>query len=153
AAADMAVTTEDRSPHDGFLTDARVRPQDGVIDDRMFLDVALPSDDAVGSDAGAGLYDSSFIDEARPLDDGAFLDLGVWRNPGGVMTIVERRGVIAPIHDVAMNLLIFFGRADVNPVSTIDVSDERLLPLDQRRKKTPLDRPRDVFRDAVERVG
>jgi hypothetical protein len=31
----------------------------------MLFDVALLSDDAVGADAGAGLDDDSFVDEAR----------------------------------------------------------------------------------------
>ena len=83
----MAMTSENRSPHDGFLADARIRPQDGPIDDGMFLDVALASDHAVGSDAGTGLDDGAFIDEARPLDDGAVLDFRLWRNPGAVMAV------------------------------------------------------------------
>src|SRR4029077_15974737 len=45
------------------------------------------------------------------------------------------------------------GRADVDPVAPIDVRDERLAPLDERRKEAPLDGPGHVLRNAVERFG
>ncbi len=61
--------------------------------------------------------------------------------------------VKTPVHDVAVNLHVLVRRADVDPVAAIDVGDERLLPLDERRKKAALDRPRGVLRNAIEGVG
>ena len=45
----------------------RFGPDDRPFDDGVFLDVALPADDAVGADARAGLDDRALVDEARAL--------------------------------------------------------------------------------------
>ena len=43
-------------------------------------------------------------------------------------------------------------RADVDPVAVVDVGDEGLAALDQRREVAALDRPGRVLRNAVERL-
>src|SRR6185503_1472996 len=130
-AADVAVAPEDRSANDCFLADSRVGPDDRLVHYRVLLDVALTADYAVGRDVRAGFDDRAFVDEAGPLDDRAVLHFGLRRYPGGAGAVAERRRVIPPIHDVAMHLLIFVGRADVNPVAAIDVGDEGLVTVDQ----------------------
>src|SRR5262249_50717163 len=57
AAADMAMAGENRAAHHRFLADARIRPDDGVVDRGVRLDVALAADDAVRADARAGADD------------------------------------------------------------------------------------------------
>ena len=51
-----------------------------------------------------------------------------------------------------MHLQVLRRRADVDPVSVVDVGDEGFAALDQRREEAALDRPRRVFRNAIERV-
>ena len=65
----------------------------------------------------------------------------------------EGRRAEAAIHDVAVDLRVLFRRADVDPVAVVDVGDECLAALDERREVAALDRPRDVARNAIERVG
>src|SRR5262245_35454224 len=144
---------ENRSADDSLLADAGIGPDDRPVHDRVLLDVALPADDAVGGDARAGFDYYTLIDEAWRFDDRALFDLGLWRNPRLLMAVVERCSAITSVHDVAMHLLILLRRADVNPVAAIHVRDERFVPIDERREKTALDRPRHVFWDAIERVG
>src|SRR5260221_7868201 len=52
-----------------------------------------------------------------------------------------------------MDLHVLGLGSDVDPVALLDVRDKRLAALDERREEAPLDGPRRVFRDAVERVG
>ena len=59
-----------------------------------------------------------------------------WRAVGGRE---DAAGELAVEH-VAMHLDVFLRRADVDPVAAIDVGDERLLALDQRREVGALDR-------------
>src|SRR5437667_9057134 len=44
AAPDVAVTSDDRPADHRFLADPRVRPDNGVLDHRLILEIALPSD-------------------------------------------------------------------------------------------------------------
>src|SRR2546425_517918 len=122
----------------------------------MFLDVALAADDAVRADAGASFYDGAFVDEARTFDQGALFDACALRDPGIRRSAVRRsgsvRGVTA-VHDVAMDLHVLIGRADVDPVAPVDVGHKRFSAFDERRKEAALDRPRHVLRDAIEGVG
>ena len=152
-ASNVAVAAEDRVPDDRLLTDPRVRPQDRLLDDGMLLDMTLPADHTVWTDPCAGLDDDSIVQETRPFDRGAILDAGAGRNPGGRRLGRERLELIASVHHVAMDLLVLFRRADVDPVTAIDVRHERLAPLDERRKEAALDRPRGVLGDAVEGIG
>src|SRR5262245_41529285 len=103
---------ENRSADDSLLADAGIGPDDRPVHDRVLLDVALSADDAVGSDARARFDHHALVDEAWPFDDRALFDLGVRRNPGLLMAVVERCSPIASVHDVAMHLLILFRRAD-----------------------------------------
>src|SRR6476620_6281707 len=73
-AADVAMPPQNGAPDHRFLADTRAGPQDRALDSRMFFDVALPADDAVGTDSRPGLHDGSFVDEARPFDSHAFVD-------------------------------------------------------------------------------
>ncbi len=49
-----------------------------------------------------------------------------------------------------MDLGVLLRRADVDPVALVDVGDERLAALDQRREVAALDRVGRVLRDAIE---
>ena len=49
--------------------------------------------------------------------------------------------------------MYFSGRPDIDPVAAVDVGDERIAALDQRREILPLDRPVRTGRDPVERLG
>src|SRR5579871_5647030 len=101
----MAVAAEDRAAHGCVLTDARVGPDDGLLDRRLFLDVAVFADDAVRADARPGLDDRAGVDEARSLDDGPVLDARVGRDPRGVPGGGPRRAFHARearVHDVAV---------------------------------------------------
>src|ERR1700676_4580613 len=61
---DVTLPAENRSAHGGVLADPRVGPEDGALDDGVFLDVAVPPDDAVGADACTGLDHRPLADEA-----------------------------------------------------------------------------------------
>src|SRR5262245_57587343 len=104
AAADVTLTTDDRAPHDGFLADRCVRPQNRLIDDGLFFDMALVGDDAVRRDAAAGFDDGSVIDEARRFDNRSLLDAGTRRHPGRPRGLVEGSREVASVHDVTMHL-------------------------------------------------
>src|SRR6185369_3484644 len=153
AAPDVAVAAKDRVPNDRLLPDPRVRPQDRLLDDGMLLDMTLPADHTVWTDTCARLDDNSIIHETRPFDRGAVLDARAGRSPGGRRLGREWLELVASVHHVAMDLLVLFRRADVDPVAAIDVRHERLAPLDERRKEAALDRPRGVLGNAVEGIG
>src|SRR5258708_5648675 len=133
-------------------SDPAVRPHDGAVDDGPFLDVGLPADDGVGQDPRALLDHGSLVDEARADHLGARFDARVRRYPGRAGA-VERRSGVAAVHDVVMDVHVLARGPDVDRVAVVDVRDERFTALDERRKEAPLDRPRGVLRDPVERVG
>src|SRR6185436_14591391 len=101
----------------------------------MLLDVALPADDAVRADACSRLDDDAIVEKTGPFDRGAVLDAGAGRNPRRRRLGRERLELVASVHRVAMDLLVLFRRADVDPVTAIDVGHERLAPFDERRKE------------------
>src|SRR5438105_488711 len=68
--ADVTLAAEDRSADDRLLADAAVGPDDRMVHRRVLFDMALPADHRVRPDAGAGLDDRAFIDEARPFEGG-----------------------------------------------------------------------------------
>src|SRR5262249_55045554 len=150
APADMAVPAHDRVSNDRLLADPRVGPDDGSLDGGIFFDVTVAADHAVRSDAGARLDDDVLVDETGRFDGGARFDTGRRRHARARTLCRKRRRVIAVSHDVAMHLHVFFWRADINPVAAIDVGDEGLVALDERREKTSLDRPRLLGGDPLE---
>src|SRR5688572_4769138 len=152
-AADVAVATDNRIAHGRVAADAAVRPDDGALDRRVLFDLRLPPDDGVRADAGAGLDEHPLVHETGPLDRGALLDPGIGRDGRArPAEPLEWRRNVAPVHDVAMDLRVLFRGPDVDPVALVDVGDEGLAPLDQRREIAALDRPRHLARNAVERV-
>ena len=82
----------------------------------------------------------------------AVLDSCAGRNPRLPLGAGERRRRVAAVHDVAVHLEVLRRRADVDPVAVVDVGDERLAALDERREVAALDRPGGVLRDAIEGV-
>ena len=82
AAPDVTLAANDRAPYDRFLPDRRVCPQDRLIDDGLFFDVALVANDAIRRDAAAGFDDRPVIDEAGRLDNSPVFDAGIRRHPG-----------------------------------------------------------------------
>src|SRR5678815_2428405 len=149
----MAVPSEDGPPDHGLLADPGSGPQDRALNGGVLLDVALTADDAVGTDARAGLHDGALVNEARPLDRGAFLNACARRHESRARRVQERPGLAATVHDVAVHLRVLLGRADVDPVAAIDIGDESFTALDERGEETPLDRPRLTLGNPVERVG
>src|SRR4051812_5383474 len=146
----MAVAADDRVANARVTTDATIGPDDGAADCRSFLDLGLTSHDRVGANLRACLYERSFVDEAGPFEGGTLFDLRVRRDPYPRRRhVAEWFGGVPPIHDVAMHLRVLRGRADINPVAVVNIGDERLLPFDQRREITALDRPGDVAWNAI----
>src|SRR5262245_66055497 len=99
-------------PDDCLLSDPRVRPHDRLLDDAVLLEMTLAADHSVWSDSGAGLDDDAIVEETRPFDRGAVLDARAGRNPGRRGLRRERLELVAPVHHVAMDLLVLFRRAD-----------------------------------------
>src|SRR5262245_53732009 len=149
----MALPSQDRIADTRLAADATVRPDDRATDHRIFVDLRLPSDHGVGADLRAGLDQRALVDEAGSFDGRAVLDACIGRNPGARRSdVAERLSGIPTVHDVAMDLGVLLGRADVDPVPLVDVANEGFAAFHQRRKVAPLDGPRDVARDAVEGV-
>src|SRR5688572_284945 len=144
---------EDGFTHLGIAADTAVRPDDGAVDDRVLLDLRLPAEDGIGADACPRLDQHALVDEAGALDDRAFLDAGILghRRPRAAQA-GERRGHVAAVHDVAMDLGVLLGRADVDPVAVVDVGHEGLGTLDQRREVAAFDRPGHVARNPIEGI-
>ena len=142
-AADVAVAAEDRAVDDArrgrsSCSARRSRRRRS----RAFVDVASAADHAVRADARAGLDHRAVVDEARalrarrrPRPAPRARSTAVPRRAG------ERRRREAAVDDVAVHLQVLLRRADVDPVAAIDVGDERLAALDQRREVAALDRP------------
>ena len=154
APADVGVPAENRPAHDRVLADPGVGPQDRAFDGGMLFDVAVPADDGVRADTRAGLDDRAGVDErtgprsSAPSSTRASGEIQVRGPPS-----LKIGGLEPPVHDVAVHLGVFLGRADVDPVAAIDVGDEGLAAFDQRREEAALDRPRRVAGNAIEGVG
>src|SRR5688500_8962106 len=152
-AADVAVAADDRVAHFGITADAAVRPDDRAIDDRVLLDLGLPPDNGIGADARARLDERSLIHEAGTFKGRAILDARIRGNGcARAAEPVEGRGDIAAVHDVAVHLRVLLRRPDVDPVTVVDVGDERFLPLDEGRKVAALDGPGHLAGNPVERI-
>ena len=65
--------------------------------------------------------------------------------------VTERIGLARSGHDVAMNLQILLWCPDIDPVATVNVGDEGVSVLDERRKVLPFDRPVCFVGNSVER--
>src|SRR4030095_6922223 len=152
AAPDVTLAANDRAPYDRFLPDRRVCPQDRLIDDGLFFDVALVANNASGRGAAAGFDDRPVIDEAGRLDNRPVFDAGIRRHPGRTRGLVEGICQITSVTDVAVHLHVLLRRADIDPITPVYVGDERLAALDQRGKEAALDRPGSVFRNSIERL-
>src|SRR5688500_9632201 len=149
----MTVPADDGIADLSVPADPAVRPDDCAFDDSVFLDLRLPSDDGVGTHAGARLDRYALVDEAGPLDCRAVFDPGVGGHRGACpRKAAERVGREAAVHDVAVHLRVLLRRADVDPVAVVDVGHEGLTTFDQGRKETALDGPRHVSGNPVERI-
>src|SRR5467141_2969253 len=109
--SDVTLPAENRLADGGVLADPRVGPEDGSLDHGVFLNVAVPPNDAVGADAGAGLDHRSLADEAGRFERHPLLDAGVRGDPGRRGCVSKGRRAEAAIHDVAVNLRVFVGRS------------------------------------------
>src|SRR4051812_24550864 len=115
--------------------------------------MTLPSDDAVGTDPGAGLDHDRLVDKAWPFYRSSLFDARVGRDPCAAGRSGKRRRQASAVHDVTVHLHVLLRRTDVDPVAAVHIRDERFFPLDKGWKETALDRPGLAPRDAVEGVG
>src|SRR4051812_31464200 len=134
--------SEDRTADDGFLADPAVGPEDRPVDHRVFFDPAVAPDDAVGADARPGFDDDAGVDETGTLDGDALIDARLMRNPRRRRRSPGRRGTGGrsrrwfwhrakpAVHDVAVDLRVLFGCADIDPVATVDIGEEGLAAVD-----------------------
>ena len=96
-------------------------------------------------------HDHALVEKRRALHDRALFHahiVGPEDMAGGLSR--KRRRLIAAVHDVAMHLRVFLGRADVDPVAVVRVGDEGLAAFDERGEEAALDRPGGVRRDPIE---
>src|SRR5690349_20013949 len=136
----MAVAAENCVSNVRLTADATIGPDHGAVDHGIFFNLRLPPDHGVWADLRAGLDQCAFVDETGALDRGALLDARIGSDPGTRRrNVAKRLGRIPPVHDVAVYLRVLPGRADVDPVAVIDVGDERLSALDERRKIAAFD--------------
>src|SRR5207237_10736393 len=115
------------------LTDGRGVTQARLLDNRVLLDMTVPAHDAVRTDPRAGLDDDPIVEETGPFDGGAVLDPRAGRDPGRRRLGGEWFELVARIHHVAMDLPVFLGGADIDPVAAIDVGHECTSAFDQSR--------------------
>src|SRR5207237_7041144 len=62
----------------------------------------------------------------------------------------DRQGAEGAVHDVELDLHVYIGRADVDPIAFRDVADERFAAFDERGEEAPFDRPGRLLGDAIE---
>ena len=136
-----------------LAADATVGPQDRALDHGVLFDLRLPAEDSVGPDSRARFDEDALVDEHRSVDDGAVLDTRIRCDARPRIRQADEgwRGE-ASIHDVTVDLRVLLRRSDVDPVAVVDVGDEGLAALDERRKVAALDGPRDGARNAIERI-
>src|SRR5215510_1230200 len=71
-ASNVALPSEQRIGDRCLIANTAVGPEDGALDDGLFLHLRLAPDHGVWSDARARLHQHPFVDEHWPLDRGAF---------------------------------------------------------------------------------
>src|SRR6476620_2952612 len=126
-----------------------------MIQAGLLFDVALPSDDGVWTEPRARLHDSPVVHEARSFEQRALFDAGLRRHAYPVRARPELERLVAEpaVHDVPVYLHVLIRRADIAPVPAVDVADERLAAVDERREEAALDGPGSFPRNPIERLG
>src|SRR5688572_33282014 len=104
-APDVTVAADDGVADLGVAADAAVRPDNGAVHDRVFLDLRLPSDHRIRADSSARLDRHAVVNEAGALDGRTVFDAGIGRHGRArAGHVAERVGDIAPVHDAAVDL-------------------------------------------------
>lgn len=116
-AADVATAGDDGTAYLGRARNARVRPDHGILDHRLFLDMHAGTDNRI-DDLCTGFDRAAFADHRRAVD------LGVRRNVRAVTALEVETGDPAR-KEILMRLQIAGRRADVEPVFVFDDRREK----------------------------
>src|SRR5262245_14085444 len=108
------------------------RPEDGAGHGRAFTNLGAAADHRIRTDARASFDDRALVNEARTFQDSRTVNARAGRNGfGGRRQVLEGGRRVATVHDVAMDLNVLLGCADVDPIARVDVRDEGLSALDE----------------------
>src|SRR5579885_3168255 len=143
-APDVAAATDDRARDLRAGADARVRPDDRVLDARLLLDVDALAENGV-DDLRSGL-NGAVVGDHREL-----VNLGVRGGVERAAAVFQLDAAHAPGEHVVVDLQVARGRADVDPVGVRgDVRVELLAALEKVREQPVLERVVLARRDVVE---
>src|SRR5262245_17992997 len=131
-ASDVTLPAEYGVGNRSLAADSAIGPDDRALDNRFFFDLCLAADHGIRSHTRAGLDEGALIDEDRPFDPGTIFNARIRRHTLSRLSEAGKGWCDeTAIHDVLVDLRVFFRRSDIDPVAVVDVGHERLTTFDE----------------------